>query len=203
VISLPYDVGLSAGRNAMLDRVTTPYFVLLDDDFVFTPKTTLDRLLDVLERNANVDIVSGSLFLPGKENEPYSYAELLELDYAAKELRLRKGNRGALPNEPGCFLHDIVLNFFVARTDRIRRVRWDERLKLGEHQDFFIRAKQAGLVVVACPSHAVALHDQAHSDQNYKAKRMREFQYLKLMLEKHQLRKMRLSTGPVYVDLDR
>lgn len=188
----------------MLDRVATPYFVLLDDDFVFTQQTTLEKLFQVLERNPSVDIASGSLYLPGKENEPYSYAELIEIDNgAAKELRLRKGNRGALDTEPGCFRHDIVLNFFIARTESVHRVRWDERLKLGEHQDFFLRAKQAGLVVVACPSYAIALHDQVHSDQNYKAKRMREFHYLRAMLEKHHLRRMRLSTGPIYVDLDR
>lgn len=34
VLTLPYDVGLSAGRNALLERVETTYFVTLDDDFV-------------------------------------------------------------------------------------------------------------------------------------------------------------------------
>ncbi len=34
IVELPYDVGLSAARNAMLERVKTPYFVTLDDDFV-------------------------------------------------------------------------------------------------------------------------------------------------------------------------
>lgn len=147
----------------MRAQVNTPFFVLLDDDFVFTAQTTLERLLGVLERNADVDIASGALYLPGKEHEPYSYAELLEID--GDELRLRRGSRGALPNEPHCARHDIVLNFFVARTAAVRRVRWDAALKLGEHQDFFLRAKRNGLGVVACPTLAVALHDQVHSDQ--------------------------------------
>jgi glycosyltransferase involved in cell wall biosynthesis len=34
LLTLPYDVGLSAGRNAMLERVETKYFITLDDDFV-------------------------------------------------------------------------------------------------------------------------------------------------------------------------
>jgi GT2 family glycosyltransferase len=34
IVTLPYDVGLSAARNAMLERVDTKYFITLDDDFV-------------------------------------------------------------------------------------------------------------------------------------------------------------------------
>jgi hypothetical protein len=76
------------------------------------------------------------------------------------------------------------------------------------------------LIVAACPTYAVALHNQVsdaacaelrsdclpaqvHTDENYKRKRMREFVYLRLMLEKHGLRRMRLSTGPIYVNLDK
>jgi len=35
VINLPFDVGLSAGRNAGVDACETEYFVTLDDDFIF------------------------------------------------------------------------------------------------------------------------------------------------------------------------
>lgn len=34
LVALPYDVGLSAARNALLQRVQTRFFVTLDDDFV-------------------------------------------------------------------------------------------------------------------------------------------------------------------------
>lgn len=68
------------------------------------------------------------------------------------ELRMRKGNKGTVANRPEsvlrsacaptaltrafrrCTYHDIVLNFFVARTARVQQVRWDRELKLGEHQ---------------------------------------------------------------------
>jgi hypothetical protein len=74
-------------------QVQTEYFVLLDDDFVFTARTTMERLYGVLLKHPNVDIASGSLYLPDKVDEPYSYAELIEIDRNANELRLRKGNR--------------------------------------------------------------------------------------------------------------
>jgi GT2 family glycosyltransferase len=204
VVTLPYDVGLSAARNALVERVQTPFFVTLDDDFVFSERTSIARLLAVLEARPELDIVAGSLYLPGQESQPYAYAELLDVVDDGRELRMRKGSHGPVPGFEGdCERYDIALNFFVARTARIRAMGgWDARLKLGEHQDFFLRAKRAGLGVAVCPSLATALHEQDHSDANYKRKRMREFQFLRQMLESHGLRRLRLSTGPIYVNLD-
>ncbi len=52
-IELPYNTGLTAGRNAALREVVTPYFLLLDDDFVrghvYSFHTT-ENLLDVGRR---------------------------------------------------------------------------------------------------------------------------------------------------------
>jgi GT2 family glycosyltransferase len=203
VVTLPYDVGLSAARNALVQRVQTPYFVTLDDDFVFSERTTLQRLVAVLDARAELDIVAGSLYLPGQESQPYAYAELLDVVDDGRELRMRKGSHGPVPGFDGCERYDIALNFFVARTERVRAMGgWDARLKLGEHQDFFLRAKRSGLGVAVCPSYATALHEQDHSDAGYKRKRMREFQFLRQMLESHGLRRLRLSTGPIYVNLD-
>src|SRR5262249_48067864 len=43
-IRLPTDVGVSAGRNALLERVKTPYFLLTDDDVEFRPQTKIEKL---------------------------------------------------------------------------------------------------------------------------------------------------------------
>eukprot|EP01108_Squamamoeba_japonica_P005179 TRINITY_DN4070_c0_g1_i1.p1 TRINITY_DN4070_c0_g1~~TRINITY_DN4070_c0_g1_i1.p1 ORF type:complete len:215 (-),score=46.99 TRINITY_DN4070_c0_g1_i1:25-669(-) len=206
LLSLRYDVGLSAARNALVERATTPFVVLLDDDFVFDQRTDIAALLRVLEESPDqLDIVAGSLVLhEPADSEPYSYAEMLRISDDGTELQLRRGSLGPVSGfEDACSRHDIVLNFFVARTLSLRRVLWDADLKLGEHQDFFLRAKNSGLKVASCPSLAIAIHAQDHSDTNYKRKRMREFQFLRKMLTKHNLRRLRLSTGPVYVDLDR
>jgi hypothetical protein len=167
-------------------------------------RTSVQRLVSVLDAREELAIVAGSLYLPGQEEKPYTYAELLDVVDDGKELRLRKGSLGPVVGfEADCTRHDIVLNFFAARTRSVRDMGgWNARLKLGEHQDFFLRAKRAGLGVAVCPTYAVALHDQDHSDTDYKSKRMREFQYLRIMLESHGLRRLRLSTGPIYANLD-
>lgn len=39
---------------------------------------------------------------------------------------------------------DICRNFFIAKIDMLLDIKWDENLKLGEHEDEFWRIKQAG-----------------------------------------------------------
>jgi hypothetical protein len=43
---------------------------------------------------------------------------------------------------------DIVPNVLLARkTSLLGAHQWDQQLKVGEHEDFFLRAKKSGLVV--------------------------------------------------------
>lgn len=42
--------GWFAGRNLAVSQVTTKYVLWVDDDFIFTARTQLERLVDVLER---------------------------------------------------------------------------------------------------------------------------------------------------------
>ena len=49
---MPYGSGLSAGRNLALEKVKTRYFLLADDDHVFTRKTSLEKLSTTLEQTS-------------------------------------------------------------------------------------------------------------------------------------------------------
>lgn len=51
--------GWFAGRNLAVSQVTTKYVLWVDDDFIFTPRTRLEKLVDVLERTS-LDLVRGS-----------------------------------------------------------------------------------------------------------------------------------------------
>lgn len=142
LISLPHDVGLSAGRNELLRHVKTPFFVLLDDDFVFTEETRIEALVEALL--CGHDIAAGGLI--DEDGSTQHYEGLLDvrggvLRYLAGSRELRCGHSA----------YDIVFNFFAARTDRVRRIGWDEELKLAEHTDAFLSFKDAGLSVVYIP----------------------------------------------------
>jgi|ADGO01.1.fsa_nt_gi hypothetical protein len=44
--------------------------------------------------------------------------------------------------DAGLVKADIVNNFFIAKTEVVQRIGgWDEQFKVGEHEDFFFRAR--------------------------------------------------------------
>ena len=64
-IIMPYDSGVSAGRNEGLKHVTTKYILILDDDFVFDRHAGLETALAIMEDHAEIDIMGGQVvYLP-------------------------------------------------------------------------------------------------------------------------------------------
>ncbi|KAM9535190.1 beta-1,4 N-acetylgalactosaminyltransferase 1 isoform 2-T2 [Salvelinus alpinus] len=47
---MPFGKGWFAGRNLAVSQVTTKYLLWVDDDFIFTANTKLEKLVDVLEK---------------------------------------------------------------------------------------------------------------------------------------------------------
>nr|KAF6295149.1 beta-1,4-N-acetyl-galactosaminyltransferase 2 [Myotis myotis] len=60
--SMPFGKGWFAGRNLAISQVTTKYVLWVDDDFLFTNKTKIERLVDVLEKT-ELDVLRPSCTL--------------------------------------------------------------------------------------------------------------------------------------------
>lgn len=60
-ICLPFDVEASAGRNALLDYIETPYFVLCDDDFILDQRSDLVFMRHILA-TTDVELLGGVVF---------------------------------------------------------------------------------------------------------------------------------------------
>ena len=135
---LPWDVGLSAGRNFLVDRVETDFTMITDDDWIFTSRTRIEAALDAFERCGQLDLVAGRLVTPeGGELRPDGFNGTLYRE--GRNLVQHFGRRRRML--AGFPIYDFVPNLFVARTAALRQVRWDERLKVGEHMEFFWRFK--------------------------------------------------------------
>jgi GT2 family glycosyltransferase len=146
VVRLPFDCGISRGRNELLARVQTPYFVLMDDDHCMSRQTRLGRMLAILERE-RYDILACHVWLrrPTQRLFPKRVLNGFFLDLELEDGTLTMRDAPARGSHRAC---DAVENFFLARTQRVRELGgWDERLKLAEHLDFFLRARSAGLRV--------------------------------------------------------
>ncbi|XP_035112135.1 beta-1,4 N-acetylgalactosaminyltransferase 1 isoform X1 [Callithrix jacchus] len=136
---MPFGKGWFAGRNLAVSQVTTKYVLWVDDDFIFTARTRLERLVDVLERTP-LDLVGGAV----REISGFAttYRQLLSVDPGAPGLgnclRQRRGFHHELVGFPGCVVTDGVVNFFLARTDKVREVGFDPRLSRVAHLEFFL-----------------------------------------------------------------
>ncbi|GAA4723099.1 glycosyltransferase [Sphingomonas lutea] len=159
VIRLPFNVGLSAGRNAGLAAVETEYVLNLDDDFLFERGTAVDGALALLEQHPQVDLLAGLVIdLPLLIRHDSSHARL----FGAPPAPIIAAGTMVGPVR----VMDKVPNFFLARTAAVKAIGWDPELKLLEHADFFSRAR--GRIVSAQWDGWRILHQRDPFDRHYR-----------------------------------
>lgn len=136
-----FDIGLSAGRNRLLTLVKTPYFLLLDDDFVLDHFSALENAYSAIQ-SIDCDIVGGDVYDIGPNDEVIKRTFFGDFYLQEKTLYCC-----TLYSESELYSCDYVMNFFIAKTKTVQALKWDEELKILEHLEFFYRAKQQGLKV--------------------------------------------------------
>jgi GT2 family glycosyltransferase len=168
VVRMPFDAGLSASRNALIDAMDVDYVALCDDDFVLGPSSSFESAIEVLEADPRLGVVGGMLH---------------DLDEAGERIRNwevffdRDERHGRFTVTPiyyypalarqvaGHTLYacDAVLNFAVCRMAMFADgLRWDDRIKInGEHEDFYLAVKTHSRFEVAYLPSMAALHQPA------------------------------------------
>ena len=184
IFHLPNDCGISFGRNYLLDRVETPFFVCCDDDVVLTENTQIDKLLISLRANT-FDLVAPYYFTG---NTRFVWEGIFHR--LGDVLVFRPGDRGQLD---GMYRYDMCHNFFVASTSKVRELRWDDQLKVGEHTDFFLRA--LGRLRVGVNPRTSILH-LPETNSEYAPFRSRIGEFRQLFMKKHGLRIYRNEVLP-------
>ncbi|KAM3920779.1 beta-1,4 N-acetylgalactosaminyltransferase 2-like [Leptodactylus fuscus] len=130
---MPFAKGWFAGRNLAVSQVTTKYFLWVDDDFVFTNETIIEKMVDVLEAT-DLDLVGGNV-----AGNYFSFTLLLKEGGKDGDcLHWKKGTYYTIPGFPNCGTAAGVVNFFLAHTDRILGVGFDPKLSRVAHTEFFI-----------------------------------------------------------------
>lgn len=194
---LPYDCGLSYGRNFLLDKVKTKYFCLCDDDFVFDKQTDLEYALNLLKKK-ELDIIGG--YIRNYKIVKNLFDKIIVIGQKVFKYELPSNYLGSI-NRTGNTLNlnyiihqypdycdtDIVLNFFVANTKIIReKNRWDNRLKLQEHTPFFYNAKKNGLRI----GFTNRLSTQHHPVQTKQYQKYRQRNYTEIFMKNEGITKI-------------
>ncbi len=173
LIETDYDIGLSAGRNRLLDAGDTPVVIFSDDDHLVTVQTRIPELVEKLDRYPDLDLLAA---MSNDEEGP----RLLSIE--DRVMRIRFAELSRHNNIARCH---YVGNCFAAYRDILQAIRWDESLKMEEHWDFFWRCKLAGVKVGVATDHAFK-HE--HIDPPGYVRRRPEF--LRIGKQKYGLRKV-------------
>lgn len=201
VFSMPFDSGVSRGRNFLLQKVETPYFLMMDDDHYFNVRTNLGKMLCLLEEE-DFDILSALVFQRAFLRREFYRKELvdfyLNMEIDNGVLRFFDGFHVRTKDYVKC---DLVHQFFIAKTEAVSQMGgWDDRLKTADHADFFIRVKQAQLKVGYTPRARV---DHVHRrderfSKDYEAFRTRMSEFRKIWIEQHNIQKIVNRDGTAF-----
>lgn len=151
-LQMPSDSGRAACLNALLARVRTPYFLLVDDLTELHRGSDVEQLLQVVVDD-KLDLAAGDIiacrrrfyFFTRRQPEPQH--GLCEI--SGSGLKLRRGTRTRSEGFSWC---DFVGDFYVARTNKVRTIGgWDAELHDDEREEFFVRAQHHGLRVGLVP----------------------------------------------------
>lgn len=148
IIQLPFNSGLSYGLNRALEKVKTPYVMRMDDDELLTLKTCLGDQVRFLEKHPEVDLVGFCTLTAIRcmnPDEEVSRFTSFSMKGAPKPLRIPHMTQ----IDGNHFVMGKVPNLYVARTDKVRSIGWDENIRMMDHQDFFWRAAGNLVSVIA------------------------------------------------------
>nr|XP_006812184.1 PREDICTED: beta-1,4 N-acetylgalactosaminyltransferase 2-like [Saccoglossus kowalevskii] len=132
---MPFAEGLFAGRGVALSQVTTKYFLWVDDDFIFTKQTKLERMVEKLDDfPSNLDLVGGTV-------NNNSYNKCFTVKPGGQDgdcLWSIHARYRPLERFPQCDVVDVVVDFFMAKTSVVRQIGFDPEYRRIGHTAFFI-----------------------------------------------------------------
>lgn len=178
VIQLPFNSGLSYGLNRAIEEVTTPYVMRMDDDELLTVKTRLERQIKFLETHPEIDLVGFCTLTaircidPDKEVSKFT---VFSMKGAPKPLKIPHMTQ----IDENHFVMGKVPNLYVARTEKIKQIRWDDNIRMLDHQDFFWRAAGNLVSVIALGTAVFHYHNPFQKEyQKYRQDVAKDREYI-------------------------
>ena len=189
IFKLPFDYGLSASRNYLVKNTEKPYMLILEDDFVFNDYTDIKLMKELLEMDKDVGVVGGRVKENGQDInfEQYFYKNGRTLEH------VNDGNcyykyRNITYKETGS-----VLNFALFKREVFNDLMWDDRLKLADHTDFYLRMKDTKWKVLHTPNVIIDTKKDVNTPEYKELKRREDFK--KIMFDKHDIDKIVYLNG--------
>ena len=136
----------------------------MDDDQVLTPFTGIGKHLQFLREHKEVDLVGILLY-----NLPLFRSWLKAAEEYYKQSMRYAPKKLLIPHLTKIDETHIVVgkssNTFVARTDKMKEIGYDDNIRMIDHNEFFYRA--AGNMVCVLDKNAFVLHFHNQFDWHY------------------------------------
>ena len=164
VLSLPFNSGLSAGLQAALNEVRTPYVMRMDDDELLTRKSLIHRELRFLMNHPELDLLGfGHMTAIRLHSPEFNFSQYYSSSMEDAPCQLRIPHMTRLDERH--LVLGKVANIYLARTEGIKTVGFDPNIKVIDHHDFFWRA--AGKLVSAAVLDTVVFHRHNPYNRHY------------------------------------
>ena len=153
-IPLPFNSGLSNGRNECVKRVKTPYTIITDDTRIINNNYDVYRSVDYLDKNKQYDMITGNI--PERYGVDQAYTNIFDyviingekidsppkilkmMDNLNNNIEIKTKNINKVTKD-GYDKTDIGVNSFIIKTGILKKYPWNDNLKIGEHVLFFLK----------------------------------------------------------------
>ena len=182
---LEYDCGISVVRNELIQKVSLwgiPYTLLTADSITFDESMKdINYLFPCLEPYTLIGLSLQNRIGWEASLELIDIPErVFQLDFITKFPKDYVWNVGdKVFNVWDC---SIVRNFWIAKTEALVQVPYDEQLIMAEHEDFFWRAKQQGFIV-GCTNLCSGTYNKSENTSEYDKIRANNFRIGKQRLQ--------------------
>jgi glycosyltransferase involved in cell wall biosynthesis len=161
-IQLPYDSGVCVARNTLIKEVETEFVLVGDDDFFYTESAKVDLMVKFLENRPEFDLVGGRVIQNGQVKNYQGNIEKRADHFQTYPINPLGVNEVDEVSGLRYCKADLTFNYFVGRTEAIRRVPWDEQIKVAyEHFTWFYDFKLGGGRVAFSPD-PIVVHKPEH-----------------------------------------
>ncbi len=153
IIRLPFNSGISLGRNMITKKAKEDYILITDDDISLNDSESIERMKKILDSKEDIGLCAGMIHQENGDpfgGKDYSRGLRLEID---KNVLFRHRSEGNLSKLDGTLFNyaDQVVNFFLAKKEIFNDICWDDRIKIEyEHMDFFLNLKKTRWKATVC-----------------------------------------------------
>jgi len=158
---------LSWGRNYAIKQCMTPFIMLLEDDFVFTEKTNIRLLLQILQEDKELGGVGGSV------NDVHTANDFDELRGVLNQKPANRFRENKYSQQYA--VCDYTDNFGLYRREMFNTHVWDETLELHEHINFYYGIHATKKWRIAVAKDVDIKHVRPKPSQDYRQYRKRNF----------------------------